>query len=135
MVLGNSNLTFETQNIEAIITETNRFYENFDEKFDNLKTILSENSRLRLKHKQQTSSTPLTTKQIFTCLKNAKLFESEQTDEEHVICFLVKIIPTLLDALELKDEGLRNLQKKKSLYAERIFDLQEIAEQMGKHDN
>merc|ERR1711971_1053015 len=48
MVLGNSNLTFENQNIEAIITETNRFYKNFDEKFDNLKTILSENSRLRL---------------------------------------------------------------------------------------
>ena len=135
MVLGNSTLTSENQHIDVTIQENNRLHESLDEKFDDLKIILAENSRLRREHTPQTSSLPLTTKQILSSLKNAKLFESEQTDEEHVICSLIKIIPMLLESLKLKEEGLRNLQKKKSLYAQRIFDLQEIAEQMGKHDN
>ena len=131
MALGNSNLTSDNQNIDVTIQENDRLYESLDEKFADLKIIIAENSRLRREHTQQTSSIPLTTKQILSSLKNAKLFESEQTDEEHTICSLEKIIPTLLDSLKLKEEGLRNLQKKKSFYAQRIFDLQEIAEQMG----
>ena len=35
----------------------------------------------------------------------------------------------------MKKESLKNLQQKKSLYAERIFDLQKIAEQMSKNNN
>ena len=135
LVLGNSDMTSKNQTIDVTICETNRCYENLDEKFDDLKITLTESHRLRREHTKQTSVSPLTTKQILSSLKNAKIFEFEQSDDEHIISSLLKIIPTLMEAVKLKDDGLRNLQKKKSLYAERIFDLQEISKQMGKHDN
>ena len=135
LVLGNSDMTSQNQTIDVTICETNRCYENLNEKCDDLKITLTESHRLRREHTKQTSVSPLTTKQILSALKNAKIFEFEQSNEEHIICSLLKIIPTLMEAVKLKDDGLRNLQRKKSLYAERIFDLQEISKQMGKHDN
>ena len=131
MVLGNSDVTSQNQNIDVTINETNRCYENLNEKFDDLKITLTESLRLRREHTKQTSAAPLTTRQILSSLKNAKIFEFEQSDDEHII----QIIPTLIEAVKSKDDSLRNLQMKKSLYAERIFDLQEIANQIGKHDN
>ena len=137
MVLGNSDVTSQNQNIDVTINETNRCYENLNEKFDDLKIALTESHRLRREHTKQTSASavPLTTRQILSSLKNAKIFEFEQSDDEHIIRSLLKIIPTLIEAVKSKDDSLRNLQMKKSLYAERIFDLQEIANQIGKHDN
>ena len=135
MVLGNSDVTSQNQNIDVTINETNRCYENLNEKFDDLKITLTESHRLRREHSKQTSAAPLTTRQILSSLKNAKIFEFEQSDDEHIISSLLKIIPTLIEAVKSKDDSLRNLQMKKSLYAERIFDLQEIANQIGKHDN
>ena len=136
MVLGNSDVTSQNQNIDVTINETNRCYENLNEKFDDLKIALTESHRLRREHTKQTSASavPLTTRQILSSLKNAKIFEFEQSDDEHIIQ-IIQIIPTLIEAVKSKDDSLRNLQMKKSLYAERIFDLQEIANQIGNHDN
>ena len=131
MVLGKSDVTSQNQNIDVTINETNRCYENLNEKFDDLKITLTESHRLRREHTKQTSAVPLTTRQILSFLKNAKIFEFEQSDDEHII----QIIPTLIEAVKSKDDSLRNLQMKKSLYAERIFYLQKIANQIGKHDN
>ena len=135
MVLGDSDATSENQTIDVTIKETNRLYENLHEKFDDLKTSLTESQRLRREHSKQISSLPLTSRQILSALKNAKIFDFEHSDEEHIISSLLEIIPTLLEVVKMKEDGLTNLQKKKSLYAERIFDLQEIAKQIGKNDN
>ena len=131
MVLGDSDATSENQTIDVTIKETNRLYENLHEKFDDLKISLTESQRLRRKHTQQISSLPLTTRQILSALKKTKIFDLEHNDEEHIISSLLKIIPTLLEVVKMKEDALTNLQKKKSLYAERIFDLQEISKQIG----
>ena len=131
MVLGDSDAASENQTIDVTIKETNRLYENLHEKFDDLKISLTESQRLRREHTKQISSLPLTTRQILSTLKNAKIFYFQHSDEEHIISSLLKIIPTLLEAVKMKEDALTNLQKKKSLYAGRIFDLQEIAKQIG----
>ena len=131
MVLGDSDATSENQTIDVTIKETNRLYENLHEKFDDLKISLTESQRLRREHTKQISSLPLTTRQILSTLKNAKIFDFQHSDEEHIISSLLKIIPTLLEVVKMKEDALTNLQKKKSLYAERIFYLQKIAKQIG----
>ena len=131
MVLGVSDAASENQTIDVTIKETNRLYENLHDKIDDLKISLTESQRLRREHTKQISPIPLTTRQILSALKNTKIFDLEHNDEEHIISSLLKIIPTLLEVVKMKEDALTNLQKKKSLYAERIFDLQEISKQIG----
>ena len=47
MVLSDSDATSENQTIDVTIKETNRLYENLHEKFDDLKTSLTESQNHR----------------------------------------------------------------------------------------